>query len=489
MSYELNKLKGLEENAFFYFFEKISSIPRASYNMKEISDYIVSFAKERNLRYVQDKSNNVIIYKEAQNSKSDDAVIMQAHMDMVTLAKEDKKIDFTKEAISLKIDGDYIRADDTTLGGDDGVGMAYMLAILDDDKISHPPIEAVFTTDEEVGMLGASCLDYTLLTGKYMMNIDSEDEGQFISGCAGGATVTFSKKLIFTNKIGNAVEISVENCVGGHSGIEIINQSANAISLIGYILYELKKEIKNVNLVSISGGKKDNAIPTDAKAILLVDENVDLKIIDEKLKEIEERLTNSYTTTDKDILISHTFAKNLRFKCLDNKDSENIIKLLKLLPNGVVSMSKQFKNLVETSSNMGIIKMTNSNMSLTISARSNVDYKKEALLDDFIEIANYCDFTVEITGSYPAWEYEKASNLRSLLLEEYEKVTNKKGEVLQIHAGLEASSFVKNIENLDCVSFGPQVDDIHTPREKMSISSANEYYEIIKNVLQKMAIK
>lgn len=485
----MDALSGLEPKKVYKFFNEISSIPHGSGNLVKISNYLVEFAKLRGLKYIQDEYLNVIIFKDASSdNKNTKPVIIQGHMDMVTVAKYGYKIDFLNEPLKLIRDGDYIHADRTSLGADDGIALAFALAVLDDNSISHPPIEAVFTVDEEIGMLGASAIDTSPLKGKYFINIDSEEDGIFYAGCAGGATFKIDRPFKKETIVGNAYTLDISGIRGGHSGVEIDKQGANACQLLGRILFTLKESGFNINLFSLNGGAKDNAIATSANAVFYIDlEGKSKETFKSLSKKIIEDIKNIYKATDPLMTINLIEVKSDSYTAIIDDDSEAIINLLANLPNGVIRMSSDVEGLVETSLNLGVLKTNESSIDLTYSVRSNIDCQKDYLLSRLENLSKIFGATSNISGEYDAWEYKDESLLRDLLKEEYKTLTGKDASVEIIHAGVECGIFLSKMPDLDCVSIGPNIYDIHTFDEKMSISSVANYWKLLLNVLSKLS--
>ena len=456
------------------FFEEFSKIPRGSGNTKAIADYLVNFANARGLEVMRDGSDNVIIRKPATAGyENKPGVIFQGHTDIVALKTPDCPIDMEKEGLQLYRDGDLLRARGTTLGGDDGVAMAYAMAILDSDDIEHPEFEAVFTSDEEIGLLGASALDGSLLHGRMLINIDSDEEGIFTAGCAGGARIDISLPVKAKTHIGNIYTLTVSGFKGGHSGVEIHKNRANAIKTVAEILADLE----STRLGKISGGSADNAIPSDATVTFTTKSSI--FEISEAINKAKEALPESESDAKFNIEMKLSSAKLMSIE-----DSANIIALLRDMPNGVTRMSEDIEGLVETSLNMGIIKLDSKALELTISVRSAKGEEKAKLIEKIKEISADHGAAVGVRGEYPAWEYRKESHLRDVMCQVYRDMYGKDATVVTIHAGLECGIFSDKIEGLDCVSIGPDNRDIHTPDERLSLSSFNRVYEYLINVLK-----
>jgi len=577
-------LNDIEPKNVMKYFEEISSIPRGSGNVKKISDYLENFAVTEGLKYIRDEWDNIVIFKDATPGyEGSPGVIIQGHMDMVCEKTEDTDIDMEKDGLRLKKEGDYIYAEGTTLGGDDGIAVAYGLAILASDDIKHPNLEVVFTVDEEIGMIGASKMDMSVLKGKYLLNIDSEEEGHVLVSCAGGATlkgkIGFEKdaeipEYIFTLK--------VTGLKGGHSGTEINKGRANANIIAAKIIKKIMDSGYGIKLCSFSGGNKDNAIPNAAEVSFGIDGNFirtgknQEEILDnhrdnatkkavgllEELRDIaakeavgllEElryiatkeaaRLLEEYRTGEDeinvaiDIAVNDNTVKNTfdAVGCVTKEDSKKIISSILEIPNGVIKESEDIEGLVETSLNLGILRLNmpgnfglgetedfglndaedfglndtkdfglndaedfglNENKDLKLngepvlelcySVRSSVDEDKEKLLEKVSGIIKNYGGDAVIEGDYPGWQYNKDSKLRDIMNDVYRDMYGKELRFEAIHAGVECGFFSGNIPDLDCVSFGPDIYDIHTVREKMSMSSVERVWNYIIKLLEKI---
>ena len=458
------------------FFEEFSRIPRGSGNTKAIADYLVKFAKDRELDYFRDSADNVIIKKPATKGyEGHPGVIIQGHTDIVALKEPGCGINMDKEGLDLYRDGDYLRARGTTLGADDGVAMAYAMAILDSDDIAHPDFEAVFTSDEEVGLLGATALDGNLISGKMLINVDSDEEGIFTVGCAGGGRLDLTMPVKAKTHFGQIYTLRIGCLKGGHSGVEIHKNRVNAIKCAAEILSSLK----DVRLGRIEGGSADNAIPSDIIVIFTTKSSI--MEISEAFNSVKERLPEEENEARFKVDMSLLSAKLLSVEA-----SQNILALINELPNGVTRMSEDIEGLVETSLNMGILKLNDKAMNLTISVRSAKGEEKRKLIDKVTEIAASHGADVSVRGEYPAWEYRKDSRLRDVMCEVYKGMYGKDATVVTIHAGLECGIFSDKIEGLDCVSIGPDNHDIHTPEERLNLPSFNRVYEYLINVLKNL---
>lgn len=476
-------LTGLQPEKVFYYFEEITKIPHGSTDTKRISDYLVSFAKEHNLKYIQDELNNVIIFKDASAGyENSDSVIIQGHMDMVCEKEDDCDIDFKKDALRLELNDGIISAKGTTLGGDDGIAVAYALALLDDDTLKHPALEVVITVDEEIGMLGAADLDTTPLKSKLMINIDSEEEGILLASCAGGMTATLhlpTKKNLVS---GTKAVITVDGLVGGHSGTEINKGRANANKLVGRVLYALSKKF-SFNLVSVNGGLKDNAIPRASKAELVFATDVDMNEVKEVISKCEADFKHEYKTTDANVAVTLVVDANTEIESLDTDSTKKVITALMNLPLGIQSMSFDIEGLVQTSLNLGILETKDDEVAFSYSVRSSVESEKQDLYLQLESLATILGGNVTTMGEYPAWEYNADSKLRSVMVDAFKRQYGREPEIQAIHAGLECGLFAGKIKGLDAVSFGPDMKDVHTPKESMDVASVARSWDYLVDVL------
>ena len=474
------RLAGLEPAAVFAYFEKLCSIPHGSRNTKLISDYLVSFAQEQGLRYIQDGSNNVIIFQEGTCGLEDrPPVIIQGHMDMVCEKDADCLIDMDREGLDVTHDDECVFARGTTLGGDDGIAVAYALALLADRSIPHPPLEVVITVDEEIGMLGADAIDLSMLAGRTLLNIDSEDEGVFTVSCAGGATATICLPVTRRPVYGPCVKLVVEGLKGGHSGVEIHQNRANANKVMGEFLSRVQK-LMPLCITSISGGSKDNAIPRSCQ-VNLVALGMGLERINDVAAELEKQIREEYDEPEARVYGDDVDA--FGGNAIPTELTDKVIALLCACPNGVQKMSEQIQGLVQTSLNLGIVN-SGEEVKLVFSVRSSVNEEKKALLARLEELARFHDAVYTQMGEYPAWEYRENSPLRDASVAAYEELFGQTPEVVAIHAGLECGLLSEKLPGLDCISFGPQMHDIHTSREKLEIASVKRTWDFLLEVLK-----
>ncbi len=463
-------LENLNPQRVFHYFEQLCSIPHGSGNTAAISDYCESFAKERGLFCLRDEIGNIIIKKPAAAGyESSPAVILQGHLDMVCEKNADCAKDMGKEGISVMHDGEWVFADGTTLGADNGIAVAMVLAILEDKTASHPEIEALFTVDEETGMFGAIALDASNLKGKMLINIDSEDEGVLTVSCAGGARTGFSFDLDREKNENPAYKIEISGLKGGHSGVEIDKGGINADILMGKLLSELC----DVRLCSISGGLKDNAIPAASECVVACRQNPAEQA---KLFEGKSRVA---TDAGLKITVTETEAN----ECLSQKASETVIEFLNRVPNGIITMSEDIKGLVQTSLNLGVLKTEKEAVTASFAVRSSLESEKRALLAKLKSLAEELGAAYEEDSFYPGWEYKRDSRLRDTMCRVWRDLYSEDVTVSAIHAGLECGLFCEKIAGLDAVSMGPDMRDVHTPRERLSIKSTERVYNYLREVL------
>lgn len=476
------KLSGIEPANVFGYFEKLCSIPHGSGNTKAISDYLVSFAVEHGIRYIQDGLNNVILFGEGTCGYEDHApVILQGHMDMVCEKDEDCAIDMEKEGLDVTHDGSWVYAKGTTLGGDDGIAVAYALALLADKNIPHPPLEVVITVDEETGMDGACGIDLSMLKGRTMINIDSEAEGVFTVSCAGGCKSTISLPVARRAVYGPCVKLTVEGLQGGHSGVKIHRNRANANKVMGEFLSRIQKIIP-VAITKLSGGAKDNAIPRSCQVTLVA-----LGMYIDRINGIAEQLQNEIRTQydEPDAIVRGDDVDALGGNALSTEDSAKVIALLNSVPNGVQSWSRDIEGLVQTSLNLGVAEL-DQQLKLTFAVRSSVEQEKRELLQKLREQAAFYGAEYTEKGDYPAWEYRKDSALRETMVSVYKQMFGTEPRVIAIHAGLECGLLGEKLPGLDCVSIGPNMRDIHTSRERLDIASTERTWRFLLELLKQL---
>ena len=477
---EAKRLVGLKPEPVFRYFEEICAIPHGSRNTKQISDYLVRFAQEQGLKYTQDELNNVILFQEGTCGMEDHPpVILQGHMDMVCEKDADCPLDMAVDGLDVTHDGVSVFARGTTLGGDDGIAIAYALALMEDRSIPHPPLEVIVTVDEEIGMEGASGIDLSELKGKTLINLDSEEEGVFTVSCAGGARATIAIPADRRAVYGPCIRLTVDGLKGGHSGVEIDRNRANANKVMGEFMSRIQK-IMPLCLTSFAGGSKDNAIPRSCQATMVA-MGIHLDRINAIAQELQDEIRSTYD--EPDAMIQAFDVDALGGNSLSAEATAKMTSLLCAVPNGVQAMSQDIPGLVQTSLNLGIAKLGD-RFTVTFSVRSSVNHEKEALLAQLRDICDSFDGIYSQMGEYPAWEYRKDSMLRDTMVRIYKDMFGKAPQVLAIHAGLECGLLGEKIPDLDCVSIGPQMHDIHTSREKLEILSTERTWRFLLEVLK-----
>lgn len=483
--YEMGEIAELEPKAVFEYFDRITNIPRPSKKEQAISDFLVQFAKDNNLWVMKDKALNVLIKKEGSVGCEDaEPVILQAHMDMVCVADEGKEVDFGVEGIDAYVEEGYVKARGTSLGADNGIAVAMILAVLTDDTIAHPPIEALFTSDEEEGMSGANAFDASLLKGKRLINLDTEEEDNMVVGCAGGCRNTIYLPVKSRRAKGIIYEIKISNLHGGHSGVDINKNYANANILMGRTLKELSA-VCDFQLVSVNGGQKDNVICSCATAeILLLPSQKDVLL--NKMPVISEDICEEYCVSEPDMKFTLRNEGEATKKVLLKESFSKYILLVNLIPNGVVRMSQTIENMVETSLNLGIVSFENREIRLSYALRSSVLSERVDLSSKLSLLSKNVGATMMTYGDYPAWKVKKESKLRDIMTSLYRSQFGREYNVLTIHAGLECGVLFEKIDNLDAVSIGPDMEDVHSTNERLSVESVARMWTYLKNVLEKL---
>ena len=479
---ETKRLAGLEPAAVFGYFEEICAIPHGSRNTKMISDYLVEFAKKNNLRYIQDADNNVILFGEGScGLENRPPVILQGHMDMVCEKDADCPIDMATEGLDVTHDGNVVFARGTTLGADNGIAVALAMAILADKSIPQPPLEVIITVDEEIGLLGAASVDLSELKGRTMINLDSEGEGIFTVSCAGGCTATLSLPVERRAVYGPCIRLVVDGLQGGHSGADIHLNRGNANKIMGEFLNRIQK-LMPLCLTSLAGGAKDNAIPRSCQATLVA-MGIHLERINTIAEELQAEIREQYN--EPEVTVQAFDVDALGGNGLTTESTAKIIELLCAAPNSVQSWSQDIEGLVQTSLNMGIIKL-GEQFHATCSVRSSVNSEKLELLEQLKKLAEMFGANYTQMGEYPAWEYKKESKLRDVMVSTYREMFEKEPKVEAIHAGLECGLFSEKLPGLDCVSIGPQMHDIHTSRERLEIASTKRTWDFLLAVLKNL---
>lgn len=471
-----NIQKGTAE-AVLAIFRTLCTIPHGSGNTKAISDFCVRFAKECGLRVIQESCNNVIIFKDASAGYEDHPpVMLQGHLDMVCEKDADCPLDMEKDGLQLCEDGDFLYAKGTTLGGDDGFAVACALALAECDTLQHPPVEIVLTIDEETGMDGACALDPAPLRARTVLNLDSEEEGVLTAGCAGGCTAELDWNADRTMADGTAWRITLSGLNGGHSGIDIHKGNENADILLVRVLQRLGA----LRVVQLNGGTKSNAIPRSAEAIVVCAENVNVPQV---IAQAEAEYRTAYGQTEPNLSLTAEQIAN-DAPAFDAEVSAQMVQMLATQPNGVQKMSAEIEGLVQTSLNLGILWSNENHVHAVMSLRSSVETEKAALQQALADMATQYGAQIEFSGEYPAWEYNPVSRVRDTVVRSYETLFGQKPRVEVIHAGLECGLLSAKLPGMDAISFGPNLYDIHTSRERMSLSSAARTWALLIHVLE-----
>jgi dipeptidase D len=475
-------LDGLQPEKVFYYFEELSKIPRCSNHEKKVSDFLYHWATAKNLEVIQDEALNILIKKlGTPGYENSPTVILQGHMDMVCEKNLDTVHDFYNDPLTLRVVEDYIYASGTTLGADNGIAVAYAMAILDSSDIPHPPLEVIITTDEENGLTGMEKLDPQQIGGKILINLDSEDEGIFTAGCAGGGRIAFSIPVSkVAPKFKKFYKLTIKGLKGGHSGNDIDKERGNSIKLLGRLLYALKD---NIEISSIFAGSKANAIPREGQVVLAVSDKIS---IGDSINKWNDTFKHELMFSDADILVAIDEMEALGDgQVYDEATKQRIIHLINIVPNGPISRDLE-QSIVVYSNNIGVISADDSEITFICAPRSSIRSLLNQLIDITRQIAEILNIQVEDSSIYPGWEYAKKSKIRELCLKTYEDLYGVKGKVNVIHAGLECGYLMEKIPGLDAISMGPNMVDVHTPDEHLSISSTERTFNLLCEILKRI---
>lgn len=474
--------ENIEPKEVFHFFEEISRIPRGTYHTKEISDYCVNFAKERGLSVIQDEWNNVIIKKPGTAGyEMSEPVILQGHLDMVCEKTADSDHDFMKDPIEIYVEDGWVKAKDTTLGADNGIAVAMALTVLDSKDIPHPPLEVLFTIDEEVGMTGALNIDLSQLKGTMLMNLDSEEEDVLIAGCAGGFRFVSSLPVERTSVNGVKMELEICGLRGGHSGVEINQQRGNANKLAGRLLYHLTRHT-NIALIEINGGSKDNVITPANKSVIVAE---DAKAVEEAAVNLLAKWRDEFGGDESDLNIKINVLEEGSFEAMSEMTMKKVLQFIVNCPNGVDEYSRHLAGKVETSDNLGVVTTEKDHVEFIVLTRSGLVSKLDEFKERFMCLAESLGATYEFNSEYPAWAFKAESRIREITLDAFEHVYGKRPEVTEIHAGLECGLLSGKKPELDCISFGPNMMDVHSFHERLEIASAAKIWEALKEILKR----
>lgn len=476
------RLEQMDYKGIFKYFSEISKIPRGSGNEGEISEYLVSFAKSRGLQYNKDEANNIIIIKEATPGyENQPAIMLQGHMDMVCEKRKEGTHDFLKDGIKLLIDGDFLHADGTTLGADNGIAVAYMMSLLSDDNLEHPRIEAVITSDEEVGMNGAKALDLSSLKAEYLINLDSEEEGYLLASCAGGLTGTCTLPLKRVTEEGKRIKISLGGLKGGHSGMDIVHNRTNANKLLARLLFDLRENV-SFGLIHMEGGFKDNVIPREASAELVIAPD-DYSQVSNRISDIIKTYKKELESSEPDLECVVEDLGDGQCNMLHPVSFEKLLFLMIQIPYGVQVMSSDIDALVESSLNLGIFRLEEEQAVICNSVRSSKSSYKHYVSSRLKYLADFLGGEYIVRSEYPAWEFKRESKLRDHLQKNYKDMYGKEMKVEAIHAGLECGLIAEKMPGIDIVSIGPDMSRVHTIDEKVSISSTVRVYQFLERII------
>lgn len=480
-------ITGYEPARLFQFFEEISAIPRGSGNEKAISDYLVAFARERGLEVIQDENWNVIIKKPASaGAEGKPPVMLQGHTDMVCEKLAGVEHDFEKDGLKLSVVDGCLTADGTTLGADNGVAVALMLMVLDDDSLAHPPVECVFTTEEEIGLNGASTLDKSLLQARTMINLDSEDEGIATVSCAGGVRIALTRAIERENVHGSLVQISIEGLLGGHSGTDIDQERANANLLMARMVSFLMRHAGG-RLAEFAGGSKDNAIPRECVASLIYENEADAAKAEELACGMAEKIADEISMEEPNFSCEISVEEHRSADVLKQEDAKAFLTALRLAPNGVQKRNLKADGAVVLSSNLGVARAQGDQIRMVFAPRSSVSSLKKELTSRIVLLAETFGFDTSFSGEYPGWSYKEVSPIRDVFQASYRELFGNELKIEAIHAGLECGLFSDAMPGLDAIAVGPSIYGCHTPDERLPLDSVERFYRLLTDVLARLA--
>ena len=481
------KITGYKPEKLFHFFEDICAIPRGSGNEKGISDFLVNFAKERGLWVYQDDSHNVIIKKAGSKGAEDKpAVMLQGHLDMVCDKRAGVDHDFEKEGIDLVLKDGVLSANGTTLGADNGVAVALMMMVLDDEDIKHPPVECVFTTEEEVGLNGAQALDKSQISARTMINMDSEEEGVATISCAGGLRMELDRAISREEVSGSLLQVKIEGLLGGHSGTDISKERQNANLLMARMVSCLMNQTDG-KLVTFVGGTKDNAITRECEASLIYTDAAEAEKAEKIACDLAEKMAEEITPYEEDFSCEVSVEDNRTVQAVPNADAKAFVGAIRLAPNGVYRRNMKMDGFVVVSSNIGVVRADEDKLVIVISPRSSVASLQEDAKERFTLLGETFGFEVTCSGEYPGWSYAEESRIRKVFAESYRELFGTEMKMEALHAGLECGLFSDAIPGLDAIAVGPTLYNVHTPDENVPLDSFERFYELLKDVLARLA--
>ena len=481
------KITGYEPAKLFHYFEEISAIPRESGNEKGISDYLVAFAKEHGLWFYQDDVYNVIIKKAASaGAEAAPAVMLQGHIDMVCDKLGTVEHDFTKDGIDLVVKDGVLTANGTTLGADNGIAVALMLTVLDDDTLAHPALECVFTTDEESGLVGAETLDKSQIDARIMINLDSEEEGVATVSCAGGVVVTYTRPATREHKAGSLLTLEISGLLGGHSGADIHLERGNGNLIMARIVERLMLAGEPA-LVSFNGGTKDNAINRECKAELVYADHAAAEAGAELARDIAAKVAVELETYDPGFTCDVAVADDAEVEAIDQDTALAFVRAIRLAPNGVMRRNLAADGAVDVSSNIGVVATSADEVKILLSPRSSITSLQEEFKDRLQTLADVLGFDAKFEFEYPGWSYAEHSPVRDVFVDTYRELFDSELRIESIHAGLECGLFAEALDGLDAIAVGPTLKDVHTPDESMELASSERFYQLLVAVLKRLA--
>jgi dipeptidase D len=482
-------INGLEPAILWQRFYEITQVPRPSKKEGKILDHMRKLLKELNISFKEDKVGNIIaVVPATKGYENSPTVVLQGHVDMVCEKNKDTKHDFENDPITMIRDNGWIKAKGTTLGSDNGIGVAAALAVITDKDAVHGPIEILLTIDEETGLTGATNLQPGLISGKILINMDSEEDGAFYVGCAGGMDTLGNFEIEYEDldKKNSAYELMVTGLKGGHSGLDISQGRANGIKIIARTLHQLKKF--DYRIAKLDGGSLRNAIPREAEAILSVNEK-DISEIEKVISDFEKKVSSEFKTSEGGLKISFKKADESASKVFTRNFSDKIIATLLALPHGVIMMSRDIPDLVETSTNVATLKISNDKLTIGTSQRSSIESAKKYIAESVWSVFNLAGAKIEVTDGYPGWKPNMDSSLLKISKNIFKGLFKKEPEIKAIHAGLECGILEGKNPGLDMISFGPTIQGAHSPDEKVNIETVEKFYTLLKEILKELAEK
>jgi dipeptidase D len=476
-------LSGIEPQMVWKNFSKLNAIPRPSKKEQRVIEFMKMFGEQLQLPTQVDAVGNVIIKKPATaGMEQRKPIILQSHLDMVCQKNNDTVFDFDQEGIKMKIEGDWVKAQGTTLGADNGLGVAAIMSILESSDIPHPALEALFTIDEETGMTGALGLQAGQLEGSILLNLDTEEDNAFSIGCAGGVDVTATQQYTLVDGVGEVANIEVKGLQGGHSGMEIHKGLGNANVILGRLLHV---DVDAIQLISIDGGGLRNAIPREAKASFYCD---NFEVFEEVFNAIKDAIVEEFKSVEPGLNISLSRG-NSTAQALSTEDSATIIKVLKALHNGVYRMSPDIKDLVEASNNLARVQLEEGNLTIMCLTRSSVASTKEQVAEQLQSVFELAEMSVTNSGDYPGWKPKVDSEILQVMKHWYTELFKEEPHVEACHAGLECGIIGAHYPQMEMISFGPTIKGAHSPEERASISSTQKFWTFLKTILANIPSK